>query len=423
MLPRVPAPGNAAPYARPMAHLDSARAWRVAAGAGIASGTGFGTAYTFGPFAEAMAEDFGSGRGPTALVFGITLLLFFGLGVVSGPLADRVGARRLVIGGGALVAGGLALTSQVDAIYAGYLTIGVGVGGGGGMIASPMYSTAGGWFSRHRALAMGLVASGNGLGTLLLVPFAESLIDAHGWRSAYQRLAIVDLALFAVAAALIARPPGLQAPPPAIEHMRSVLRIGAFRLMFATGLLFSVSLFIAFAFVVDFATDEGISSDRAALLVGIIGATSILDRLGITGLSHRVPAVRLLQVCLAAQPVAFLLWLVSDGSYPVLISFAVTMGIAYGGFVALGPEVTAVLFGVVGLGGTMGLQFLGAGLGGLLGPTTAGFLSDLSDGQVVPIVFALVVAVVTVALSLRLPTHRVVDVAEPTTFPSSADAR
>ena len=138
MLPRVPAPGNAAPYARPMAHLDSARAWRVAAGAGIASGTGFGTAYTFGPFAEAMAEDFGSGRGPTALVFGITLLLFFGLGVVSGPLADRVGARRLVIGGGALVAGGLALTSQVDAIYAGYLTIGVGVGVGGGMIASPM---------------------------------------------------------------------------------------------------------------------------------------------------------------------------------------------------------------------------------------------------------------------------------------------
>lgn len=394
-------------------HLDSRRSWRVAVGAAVASGTGFGTAYTFGPFSEAMAEDFGSGRGPTALVFGITLLLFFGLGVVSGPLADRVGARRLVIGGGALIATGLALTSEVGSIAAGYATIGVGVGVGGGMIASPMYSTAGGWFDRRRALAMGLVASGNGLGTLLLVPFAESLIDDGGWRSAYLRLAVVDLVLFAIAAALIARPPGLDAPPPAIAHMRAVLRVGAFRTMFATGLLFSVSLFVAFAFVVDFATDEGIASDRAALLVGIIGATSIVGRLGITALSGRLASVRLWQGCLAAQPVAFLLWLVSDGAYPVLVAFAVTMGIAYGGFVALSPEVVAVLFGTVGLGGTIGLTFLGAGLGGLLGPTTAGFLADLSDGQVVPIVFALVVALLTVALSLRLPTGPVAEAAIP----------
>ena len=402
--------GGAAADGEVATHLDSARAWRVAVGAGIASGTGFGTAYTFGPFSEAMADDFGSGRGPTALVFGITLLLFFGLGVLSGPLADRVGARRLVAVGGTLIAGGLALTSQVDSIYAGYLTIGVGVGVGGGMIATPMYATAGGWFVRHRALAMGLVASGNGLGTLVLVPFAESLIGGHGWRGAYQRLAIVDVVLFAIAAVLIARPPGLEAPPAAIEHMKAILRIDAFRIMFATGLLFSLSLFIAFAFVVDFATDEGISSEGAALLVGIIGATSIIGRLGIAALSSRLPAVRLLQLCLAAQPVAFLLWLVSSGSYPVLVLFAVTMGVAYGGFVALGPEVAAVLFGVVGLGSTIGLTFLGAGLGGLLGPTTAGFLADLSDGHVVPIAFALGAAVLTVVLSLRLPTERVVGI-------------
>lgn len=388
-------------------HFDSRTAWRVAAGAAIASGTGFGTAYTFGPFSEAMAEDFDSGRGPTALVFGITLVLFFGLGVVSGPLADRVGARRLVALGGMLIAGGVALTSQVGSIYLGYITIGMGVGIGGGMIATPMYSTAGGWFVRRRALAMGLVASGNGLGTLVLVPFAEGLIDRNGWRSAYLRLALLDLALFAIAALLIARPPGAAAPPPAIAHMRRVFQIGAFRVLFATGLLFSVSLFIAFAFVVDFATDEGISSSRAALLVGIIGATSIIGRLGIAALSDRLPAVRLLQGCLAAQPVAFVLWMVSGGSYPILVAFAVTMGIAYGGFVALGPEVAAVLFGVVGLGGTMGLMFLGAGLGGLLGPTSAGFLADVSDGQSVPIMFALGASLMTVVLSMWLPTHQV----------------
>jgi hypothetical protein len=63
-----------------------------------------------------------------------------------------------------------------------------------------------------------------------------------------------------------------------------------------------------------------------------------------------VAAVRLLQGCLAAQPVAFALWLAAGGSYPVLVTFAVCLGVAYGGFVALGPEAAAVLFGVVGLG-------------------------------------------------------------------------
>ena len=30
----------------------------------------------------------------------------------------------------------------------------------------------------------------NGLGTLILVPMAENLIESHGWRGAYLRLAI-----------------------------------------------------------------------------------------------------------------------------------------------------------------------------------------------------------------------------------------
>ena len=394
------------------AHLDSRRAWGVAAGAALASGTGFGTAYTFGAFFDAMAEEFDAGRGATALVFGITLLLFFGLGIVSGPLSDRVGPRRLVAAGGVLIAAGLALTSQVDSVAPGYATYGLGVGVGGGLIVTPMYATAGGWFLRRRALAMGLVASGNRLGTRLLVPLAEALIDAHGWRDAYLLLAGLVLVLLAVAAAVLAHPPGALPPPPAIAHMRTISRIPAFRVLFATGLLFSVSLFVAFAFVVDFATDDGVSSSRAALLVGLIGATSIIGRLGITALSGRLPAVRLLQGCLAAQPVAFGLWLVSDGSYPVLVAFAVTMGIAYGGFVALGPEVAAVLFGVVGLGSIIGMQFLGAGLGGLLGPTTAGVLADASDGHVVPILFALGASVLTVILSLALPTGQVLDVDE-----------
>ena len=108
---------------------------------------------------------------------------------------------------------------------------------------------------------------------------------------------------------------------------------------------------------------------------------------------------------IALPPVAFALWLGAGGSYPLLVMFAVCLGVAYGGFVALGPE-AAVLFGVVDLGAVMGLMFLGAGLGGLVGPPLAGWLADASDGSGVPITLALVVSLLAFGLSLAIPTRR-----------------
>src|SRR3712207_168931 len=104
------------------AGLDSARGWSVVLAGALASGTAFGTVYTFGAFFDAMVTDLDAGRGSTALVFAVTLLLFFGCGVVSGPLADRHGPRRLVIPGAVLIAAGLALTSRVHSVAPGYLT-------------------------------------------------------------------------------------------------------------------------------------------------------------------------------------------------------------------------------------------------------------------------------------------------------------
>ena len=211
---------------------------------------------------------------------------------------------------------GLVLTSRVDTVVGGYLTYGVGVGVGGGLVIAPMFTAAGGWIVRRRALALGVLAAGNGLGTLILVPFAERLIADNGWRDAYVILAVVDLVVI-VACCLVVRRPPVPPAPPAVAWMKAVAATDAFRRLFLTTLLFSVALYVAFGFIVDFATDDGVESGRAALLVGLIGASSVIGRLGLTTLSGRVPAVRLLQGCLAVQPVAFAVWLVAERLVPV----------------------------------------------------------------------------------------------------------
>ncbi len=390
---------------------DSGRGWLVVVAISVSGALSFGTAYTFGTFFDAMAEEFDAGRGSTALVFAITLLLFFGTGIVSGPLGDRVGPRRLVAIGGALLVGGLLATSRVEALWLGYFTYGIGVGLGCGLFVTPLYATAGRWFVRRRALALGVVSAGNGLGTLTLVPLAERVISSDGWRTAYVTLAVIDgiLLLFVLS---VVRPPRTLpddgttetvAEPGFVERFRELRPQAAFRVMFWTTLLTSISLFTAFAFVVPFAEDEGITSSRAALLVGIIGASSVLGRIAIGGLAGRFGSVRLLQGSLVVQPVAYVVWLVGGDRYGLLVVFAVLLGVSYGGFVSLGPEVTVHLLGVIGLGTTFGLVFLATGLGGLVGPPLVGVLSDLSDGRAVPIGAVIVVTLLALGTSLRLP--------------------
>ena len=83
------------------------RGWLVVAGAFAVTFVGFGCAYTFSAFLESLQKDFGASRGSVSLVFSLAGFLYFGLGVVSGPLADRWGSRRLAVAGMVLVGLGL----------------------------------------------------------------------------------------------------------------------------------------------------------------------------------------------------------------------------------------------------------------------------------------------------------------------------
>ncbi len=191
-------------------------------------------------------------------MFGITLLLFFGTGIVIAPLAERLGPRRLVAIGAVLLPLGLVLTSRVDTIVAGYVTYGMGVGLGGSLVIAPLFTMASGWIVRRRALALGVLATGNGLGTLLLVPLAERLISDNGWRDAYVWLALIDLVVITAVCVVVRRPPVPPAPP-AVTWMKRV----ATTVTFAgcspdETLTFSVALYVAFGFIVDFATEAGV---------------------------------------------------------------------------------------------------------------------------------------------------------------------
>lgn len=359
---------------QPDTGLDSPRAWVVVAAAFLAMFVVYGIVYSFGAFFDSMAEDFGTGKGATALMFSITTAFYFGLGLVSGRAADRVGPRPLLVVAAVVLGVALVLTSRVPSIWLGYLTYGIGVGIAVACAYVPMVATVGGWFLRRRTTALGVAVAGIGVGTLVVAPLSERLIDAHGWRTAYVVLGVAGSALLLVASLGAWRPPVTVAQEPV--SLREIVRHRGFVILYTATALVSMSLFVPFVFIKDYATERGIDPAPATALVGIIGASSVVGRLGLGALGARLGATRLMQISFAIMTASFLIWLTAGDSYAHLVAFTIVMGVAYGGFIALAPAVTAGLFGTVGLGAVLGALYTAAAVGGLVGPPIAGAVID-----------------------------------------------
>ncbi len=383
--------------------VDSARGWVVVAAAFLSTFVVFGIVYSFGAFFDSMAEDFGTGKGATALMFSITTAWYFGLGLVSGKAADRFGPRPVLLVAAGMLGVALLATSRVQSIWIGYITYGLGVGIAVACAYVPMIATVGAWFVRRRTTALGVAVAGIGVGTLVLAPLSERLIDEFGWRTAYVVLGVGGAGLLLLASLGARRPPlGVhQAPAPLGE----VVRDRGFVILYISCVLLSTSLFVPFVFIKSYATDEGIDAGPAATLVGIIGASSVIGRLGLGALGSRLGATRLMQLSFATMTVSFLLWLGADDSYAMLVLFAIVMGVSYGGFIALAPAVAAGLFGTVGLGAILGALYTAAAVGGLVGPPIVGTIIDQSSYAVGIVVAMILTAAATVVLFMLPAGH------------------
>ncbi|WP_261320366.1 MFS transporter, partial [Burkholderia dolosa] len=181
--------------------------WYVVAAAFAVTFVGFGSAYTFSAFVEPLQRDFAASRGQISLVFSLAGFLYFGFGIVSGPLADRFGSRRLAVAGMLLTAAGLAAAGAARTLLQVYAAYGLGVGLGVGCAYVPAVGAVQRWFVRRRGFASGLAVAGIGVGTLAMPPLASALIAHLGWRGAYFTLAAIAVVFGAGMSLLIENDP------------------------------------------------------------------------------------------------------------------------------------------------------------------------------------------------------------------------
>jgi MFS family permease len=392
--------------------------WFVVAAAFAVTFVGFGSAYTFSAFIEPLQKDFAASRGSVSLVFSLAGFLYFGLGVISGPLADRWGSRRLAVGGMLLIGAGLAAASFATSLTEVYAAYGLGVGLGVGCSYVPALGAVQRWFVRCRGFASGLAVSGIGVGTLAMPPLASFLVQTMGWRDAYLILGCLAAVLGGGLALLIEDNPrdrglGPDGDPmrtdahsarPHGASVREAIASRRFIGLYAACLIGSFGLFIPLAHLVPYALDHGMPPSSAVLLLGVIGVGSTAGRFFLGDLADRVGRQHALLLMFAGMAVSLVVWLFSTGFWG-LAAFAFVFGVFYGGYVAVLPALVMDYFGGRNVSSIIGILYTSVAFGTLIGPSAAGFAFDLNHSYTLPILISIGGYVIAAGIMLGMPKH------------------
>jgi len=126
-------------------------------------------AFSFGVFFQPFVREFHSGRAAVSLAFTIHNLVSGVSAVVVGRMADRIGARTVILPGLGIVAALLfsakAIGSSLWELYLFYMAVGIV---GSATTTVPYALVVSRWFDRSRGLALGGMMVGLGVGAVVM---------------------------------------------------------------------------------------------------------------------------------------------------------------------------------------------------------------------------------------------------------------
>lgn len=324
--------------------------------------------------------------GVSAATFGFMLALqnmVWGLAQpFIGGLADRYGHRPVLLGTSLSYAAGLFLMavsrSALVLDLAGFLT-GIGIAGTAFGVLIGVVARASPASVRTQRVA--LVAAAGSLGTVVLAPLGQWLMDAHGWRAALAGFGGISLVMAVLSFAIRDYPAAEDARPPAVpQGVRAALAEARRH----RGFVAMTLAYFACGFQLVFITSHlpqylqlcGIAPSVGAQALAIIGLCNTVGTLVIGQLGARFSHKRLLAAIYLLRTLAICAFLLVPISAASTLLFAAAMGFLWLG---VAPLVTALLgrvFGLAHFSLLYGVVFLSHQAGSFFGAWMGGLVYD-----------------------------------------------
>lgn len=365
-----------------------------------------GSGETFATFLLPLTDHFGADRAEVAATYSLQMLVSGCSAPLAGYCFDRFGPLRLYIGGLVLLVGGLAFASFAVELWQLYLFIGLGVGGASASLGNAPHSALlARWFEGARlSRAMSVVYAALGIGSLLLVPLAQYVIETWDWRVAYRVLAV--LALCAVPLLLLVRWPEAQAGRIVLPRrtgadgavdadgpdwtLGAAMRNTAFWGLASVFFFTSAGMFSVMVQAVAYLVELGYAPLQAASIYGLIGVLTPVGIVGFAWADGRIGrhASAALSYAFSLAGLASLWALKAFQTDILLWLFVLLVGLSFG---ARGPMVGATAarifqgrrFGII-----FGTIMVGAGVGVSVGTYIGATLHDWTGGYTAVFLFS-----------------------------------
>lgn len=379
--------------ARPAARPAPERNWLTLAGAFAAFTISAAVMHSYPVYLVAYLDEFGWGRGETSIAYSVSQIVSGVSSPLVGALVDRLGPRRLLLLGGALLVLGLVGSAfvhalwQIVVLYGAVMTVGSNCLGL--VVFVPILSRL---FVKRRGMAISVVQSANGIARGVSAPVIQLLISGLGWRTTYlvqagfMALSVLPLAaMFRGADAARAEPGRAAAETSAVPRshgwsLGEAMRTPHFWLLFSVYMFTGLGSFFVSLHQLAFAITVGFDKLYAAEVLGI-GAFLAVPGIIVTGtLSDYVgrELSAILAYGMSIFGVVCALFITGPDQHLLLWLHACFFGLTWG---ARGPAITAKtadLFPGPRLGTILGVITIGSGLGAAIGSWAAGFIFDLS---------------------------------------------
>jgi len=299
-----------------------------------------------------------------------------------GAIADRFGPRPVLISTALVYAAGLLLMMLSrhvpGGLEVGGFLVGVGTAGCGFGVLIGTVSRA--VPSEKRSRTVGIVAAAGSLGTLVMAPLGQRLIDGYGWK-----IAMLAFALFAAAMALLALAiretgAGERTQASGGRSVAAAVRVA----MAHRGYVFMTLAFFACGFQLVFLTTHlpaylalcGVSPGVSATALGMIGLFNAIGTYLFGILGTRYSQRRLLALIYLLRTAFIVAFLVAPVEPATTLVFAAAMGFLWLGVIPLVTGIIGRVFGLAHFNTLNGIVFLSHQVGSFFGAWMGGLVFD-----------------------------------------------
>ncbi|WP_116749386.1 MFS transporter [Acidovorax sp. 99] len=353
----------------------------LACGAAIVT-LSMGTRHGFGLWLLPITQEMGWTRQSFALAIAIQNLSWGVIGIFAGMAADRFGAFRVLLGGAALYALGLAgmALSPTPMLFA--LTAGVLIGAAqAGTTYAVIYGVLGRQIApEKRSWAMGVAAAAGSFGQFLMVPVEGWLIAGLGWQQALLVLSMAVLLIVPLAFGL--REPGFKGAAPVrreqtiAQALGEAFRYPSFNLLMAGYFVCGFQVVFIGVHMPSYLKDHGLSPQVASYALALIGLFNVFGTYIAGTLGQRMPKRHILAFIYFARAVAISIFLLVPLSPLSVYVFSAVMGALWLSTVPPTNATIAQIFGVQHLSMLGGFVFFSHQIGSFLGVWLGGYLYD-----------------------------------------------